>query len=387
MYQHQLIMCSATLLIATLHAQAQSVKPQNDISDLDFRQTLIDLGSYLDSHKGTDLRRQFEAIPEDYLRQMHSAVANPLQLQGAVAALKKHDADLAAERLTRAAAVTAASPDPMAAFPSCPPNTIIDTSPGSPCTPAYADPNNTSWRAMVTPLIVAGAFSPSDYTSVSPQACGLTTEVNLQQVTVAMQGLYNSLTPACSIIPAPVNATCWGPLILVAVADSISAGLFSDCVEQDNLVNAAEIDAGFHNTVTIYNSLKGVDTHLTNVDTDIDTRIGNLSTQITNVNSQISSEFTALDTHLTNVDNHVAAEFTALGSQLTTLFNQLTNQVSQATVLLSADQKQVMKLLLEPDGLKAINPAILTCTGSNCPNVLANCPAAGCTWNNIGPLP
>src|SRR5207247_3136423 len=126
------------------------------------------------------------------------------------------------------------------------------------------------------------------------------------------------------------------------------------------------IDAGFHNTVTIFNAL-GTD-------------FTALNTHLTNVNNQITNEFTATNTHLTTVDNHVAAEFLALDAHLVTLVNQLSNQISQGTALLGADLKQVMKLELTPNGQKQVNPAILTCTGTNCPNVLANCPAAGCSW-------
>jgi hypothetical protein len=69
------------------------------------------------------------------------------------------------------------------------------------------------------------------------------------------------------------------------------------------------------------------------------------------------------------------------------LINQLVNQIGQGTARLGADAKQLMKLQLTPEGIKVLNPAILTCTGTNCPNVLAACPAAGCSWNNVGPLP
>ena len=138
-------------------------------------------------------------------------------------------------------------------------------------------------------------------------------------------------------------------------------------------MNTAEIDAGFHNTVTIFNAL-GTD-------------FTALGTHLTNVNNQITTEFGALDTHLTNVDTHIAAEFVALDSHLVVLFNQLTTQIAQGTALLNADLRQVMKLELTPDGQRMIVPAILTCTGTNCPNVLASCPAAGCSWNNVGPLP
>jgi hypothetical protein len=112
-----------------------------------------------------------------------------------------------------------------------------------------------------------------------------------------------------------------------------------------------------------------------------------LGTQLTNVDNHVTSEFTALDTHLTNIDTHIGMEFLALDTHLVTLFNQLTTQIAQGTALLGADLKQVMKLELTPEGQRKIVPAILTCTGTNCPNVLAACPAAGCSWNNVGPLP
>ncbi len=153
-------------------------------------------------------------------------------------------------------------------------------------------------------------------------------------------------------------------------------GYFADCSEQDGNVNAAKIDAAFHNTVTIFDSL-GADTN-------------KIVWQINIVGGQVAAvdtHLTNVDTDLTNVDNHVTAEFVTLNANLTNLLNLLTTQVANSTALTSADLKQVMKLELTPDGQKKIVPAILTCTGTDCPNVLNKCPAAGCSWNNVGPLP
>jgi len=137
----------------------------------------------------------------------------------------------------------------------------------------------------------------------------------------------------------------------------------------NSLLDGAKVDATLADVTDIHGDVVGLDTHLTNV------------------NNQITSEFSALDTHVTNVDNHIAAEFTALDAHLVALVSQLSNQITGATDLLSAELKQVMKLELTPEGQRQIVPAILTCTGANCPNVLTMCPSAGCFWNNVGPLP
>jgi len=391
MKQLLLIMGATALLVAPSRAQAQS---QNDMTIPEFRQVLVDLGSYLDAHKGTDLRSQFEAIPDNVLMKLYPTISNPRQLQSAVAALKQHDAEQGAQLRLLPEASANISASPMLVVGTCPPNSIIDNSSGAACTPAYPDPTNSAWRNMVNPLITFGAFSPSDYASVSSQSCGLTVESNLVQVVAALNGTVTAASIGCSALQAiPVGGTiaagvCDAAVTLVAVAGAVSQGLLADCSEQDGNVNTAEIDAGFHNTVTIYNALG---TDFTTLNTALGTDFTNLntalSTDFTSLNTALGSDFTNLNTHLTTVDNHIAAEFVALDAHLVTLVNQLTNQIAQGTALSDAELRQVMKLLLTPDGLKKIDPPILTCTGTNCPNVLAACPAAGCSWNNAGPLP
>jgi hypothetical protein len=294
---------------------------------------------------------------------------------------------------------------PQAVVGSCAPNTIIDNSPGAACTPAYPDPTNTAWQIVIDDLNGINAFSPSDYNSVKSQQCGLTVEMGLQRTTVTFQSLLNSLSPICSIIPAPLNAACYIPLTAVAVTDSVSQSLYSDCLEQDGLVNAAEIDAGFHNTVTIYNKLGAAQT-------DIDNRFGSLSSSVSNVSTQVtgtSSQLTALSTQLTNatntidghtdstvstaatnINNHTDSDINALTTIVTTGFNNLSGQLGSATNLLVAYLQQVMKLDLTPEGQRQLIPAILTCDGTAahpCPKPLAACQTTGCSWNSVGPLP
>lgn len=111
----------------------------------------------------------------------------------------------------------------------------------------------------------------------------------------------------------------------------------------------------------------------------------------------IHDQITGVDNHLTNVDNHVSGEITALQAQMVALLAALSNQVGnvQASVDLAnqrllksiAAERQIMKLDLLPNGQRSVAPAILSCTGSDCPNPLSQCPDGLCSWNRVGPLP
>jgi hypothetical protein len=213
----------------------------------------------------------------------------------------------------------------------------------------------------VNPLITFKAFNPTDYPSVSSQSCDLTVESNLVQVVSALNGTVTVAAIACSALPPIASNVCDAAVAVVGVAGAVSQGLLADCSEQDGNVNAAQIDAAFHNTVTIFNSLNGINDQITSEFNAASTQLTNVNSQITGefgiVNANLSTDFVALttqlanvDTHLTNVDTHIAAEFTTL-----------TTVVNQATAQLNAELKQIMKLELTPDGLKVIDPPILTC--------------------------
>jgi hypothetical protein len=113
--------------------------------------------------------------------------------------------------------------------------------------------------------------------------------------------------------------------------------------------------------------------------------------------SNVETQVTNLDMHLSNVDTHVSTEFSALDAHLSALLASVSNQVSivqssldqanQRLLVLMAGEKEIMKLDLTPDGQRKIVPSILTCMGSNCPDVLQSCPGGACFWNNVGPLP
>jgi hypothetical protein len=207
------------------------------------------------------------------------------------------------------------------------------------------------------------------------------------------KGLQVPLDYACETIVEILGEGTNAPFcIAAAIAKAVEVVLDSLIDHQEfcnGLLDGAKVDATLSDVENIHADVGALDTHLTNVDNQITSEFGALDTHLTNVNDQITGEFTAVDTHLTNVDNHVANEFAALDAHVVTLFSTLGAQLTGSTDLLSAGLKQVMKLELTPEGRRQIAPAILTCTGTNCPDVLAACTGAGgvCSWNNVGPLP
>ena len=406
-----LFLAAATLLAVPSLAQTQHSIPatQNDISFAEFRQTVLDLGTYLDAHRGTQLAMQFEAIPDEMLARLYLAVPSPRKLQGAVAALKQHDAEARSKSLAQAQTQAGSnflkgiSPLVVYTDPSCqPPNTNIIDDPPAMCNPAYPDPTNSFWQTMVNPLISVSAFSglssSTDYTDASPQVCGLSVETNQSAMASSLEGTVLAASAVCNAVPIG-GSFCWAADAVFALSAANAVGLYEDCVEQDNLVNSAKIDAAFHNTVTIYDALGGLGTQLasdtTTITGDISTATSIITGDITSATSTIASDIASSTTtiagDITVVNNNINAQFMTTDTAIATLTGNvaaLAKQLTQTTALLQAYEKAIMRLEMTPNTSKNVIYPILTCTGTNCPNVLQECDpplANGCSWNKLGP--
>ena len=55
------------------------------------------------------------------------------------------------------------------------------------------------------------------------------------------------------------------------------------------------------------------------------------------------------------------------------------DEVEQQFKIVKAAQRQIMRLLLTPQGRRTIDPDVLTCTGDDCPQVIA-CPGGECSF-------
>jgi hypothetical protein len=161
----------------------------------------------------------------------------------------------------------------------------------------------------------------------------------------------------CEALTELTDIPCWIAQGVLQVAAEANNTVAAQCAIVDGAVDAAEIEAGYENTVSLYRNLDAHHMALLNHDTQIKTAI----TNATNILS------TAL-----------AAHDTAIKALLAKLQATVDNNTQQLKVTQALNQ-QVIRLLLTPEGRRSVNPAVMTCTGDNCPKVL-NCPGDECSF-------
>jgi hypothetical protein len=261
MNQAWLLLAATALLVTPSRAQTQSAQSQTEITIPEFRQALADYGAFIDGLKGTELKRHFEEAPDYILAKLYTGVSNGRQLQSAIAVLKKSVAERAliepgAKSRALPQMSPASPPTPSAKDGDCFPGLIVDDALGALCTPAY--PSGAGWEKLVAALIPPGALTESngDINTVSSQQCDVNVESNLSLATSVLQGTVEVASAVCSALPPGASNACFVIAADVAVGGAVTQGLFSDCQSRDGNVNSAQIQASFHNTVTIYNSLK-----------------------------------------------------------------------------------------------------------------------------------
>jgi hypothetical protein len=79
-----------------------------------------------------------------------------------------------------------------------------------------------------------------------------------------------------------------------------------------------------------------------------------------------------------DIKNRLATHDTEIKALLATL-QGVVDENNQRLKSAQAVQRAIIRLLLTPEGRRSVNPAVLTCTGDNCPSVL-RCPGPECSF-------
>ena len=157
----------------------------------------------------------------------------------------------------------------------------------------------------------------------------------------------------CEALPELADIPCWIAQGVLQAAAEANNTVAAQCAIVDGAVDAAEIEAAFENGVAIYANL---DAH----HTALNTHDLNLTVQAADIKAQ-------LVTHDTDMK--------ALLASLQSAVNENTQRLKST----QAVQRAIIRLLLTPEGRRKVNPAVLTCTGDDCPAVL-QCPGPECNF-------
>jgi hypothetical protein len=115
----------------------------------------------------------------------------------------------------------------------------------------------------------------------------------------------------------------------------------------DDDIDSAEIEGAYERAGQVYDKVSELQVTVGGTDQDI---------------AVLRSDLASHDTGVRDLLADVMAEVRA-------------NQQQMKKVI--AVQRQIIRLLLQPEGKRSVNPAVLTCTGDNCPLVL-DCPGNEC---------
>jgi hypothetical protein len=268
-----LVLGSALLVLPSL---AQTDK---DISLSEFRQSMYDVAALVDARQGTTLTAQFQNISDETLAKWYKAVPDGRRFQHAASVLKSraqsgglpartrpYASQLMAANPRRASALTE-SQMPMASPAAgitlvAPPDLTL-------ATPVYADDGGPGsapqWEGLVNTLQVIGALPSGSAYSLRAQRCDHDTKVLYSVLASTFAGIKDAADSACEIIPdvlivilgegteIPFKEICFGICLALNVLNSAVAGLNGDCEENDGLIQGAEIEAAYKNTLALYN--------------------------------------------------------------------------------------------------------------------------------------
>jgi hypothetical protein len=260
----------SALLVSPSFAQTN-----RDVSLSEFRQSMYDsIVMLVDGPQGTTFAAQFQKIPDETLAKWYKGVPDGRRFQQAVSILKAR-AEAGALPLqprrygsqpmalhSRLATAAPETYSPMASpFASgigsvtAPVFTLY--------TPNY--PSGGNWNNLISTLSGAGALSSSDPNVQYNQRCYQDTKVLFSVLTSTFSGIKDAADSACEIVPdilvvilgegatIPLKEICFAICMIFNVLNSATDGLSGDCDEQDGLIQGAEIEATYNNSIALYN--------------------------------------------------------------------------------------------------------------------------------------
>lgn len=366
-------------LLAAGHARADEVSLE------ELRSTLIraaELSSRM-APANIPSTRALEMAPPEVLEVLRDSMSNPGELALSVDRLEAAMVD---------AQVGTAAPSALQALALLSTDQINrgDPDPLDPPKPAYPEsPGGVGpYNTFTATLSGLGALVDSDGDSrLNDERCGADYEADLQ-IGYSAIGSLDAILAGCSALPPGAEDVCFGVAAITAGTAFGFQIAISQCALQDALVDSAEIEAAFENTVIIFDKLAEVQgtvnssssvlsAHAAELSSGIDllanllrmtlTQIGEHDTAIKNALAAHDGEVKAvLTVHDTDIKNVIGAHDAAVQSRLEDVQSGVDTNTELLQVVLER-QLEVIRLLHTPQGQRESDvPA---------------CGGGPCTWN------
>jgi hypothetical protein len=329
-----MVICIWQPAAAQGQATPQAAQP---VSIQEFRQLVIRMANALNSRPGgspaaTKLREKIEAADAQALDVMYNARADWTELRHAVQLMtsKPTPADAPPSLLF--------GPNPLQAA-------LVGTLPYEPFPPAY--PTGSNYATFRATLPGLGAMSDTNGDgSLDDERCDANFEAGVAIASAVFSFASIAIDLGCHALPELLDIPCFVAAEVVALAAEATNTVAAQCALVDGAVDATEIEAAFENTVRLFGNLGTHHGALVQHDTEIKTQLA---------------------THDTDI------------KALLAILQAGVNDANQRLKVSETLQRQIIKLLLTPEGLRAVDPAALSCTGDNCPKIL-DCPGTECTF-------
>lgn len=315
-------------------AQAQTAQP---VSIQEFRQLVIEMAAALANRPGgspaaTKLRQKIEAADTQALDVMYHARADWTELRHAVALMT-----------SRQAAVDVLPPPP--SLFSVPLPALTGSLPHAPYPAVY--PSGSNYETFRATLPGLGAMTDTNGDgSLADERCDANFEAGVAIASAVFSFASIAIDLGCHALPELVDIACFVAAEVIALAAEATNTVAAQCALVDGAVDATEIEAAYENTVRLF---------------------GNLGTH----HGALIQHDTEIKTQLATHDTEIKALLAILQAGV--------NEANQRLKVSETLQRTIIKLLLTPEGLRAVDPAALSCTGDNCPKVL-DCPGTECAF-------
>jgi hypothetical protein len=336
------------LLVQPARSEGLASEP---VSRAELRDLLIRITELLDvngnnSEAARSLRQRIDLLDPQSFERLYGFSSNWKKLRIAVDLMSKgstakngdRPAAVAIDDVARQAASTAGLPADRfdAGYPS-----------GS---------NYSTFRATL-PGLGAMSDTPGSVPGLDDERCNSNFEAGVAIASATFAFANIIAETACEALTELLDIGCWIAQGVLQAAAEANNTVAAQCAIVDGAVDATEIEAAFENTVAIYKNLDAHHLALKTHDADIKTTIA----------SAVNTLLITLNKHDVDIKAAIAA------------VKGVVDQNTQLLKVSKALDGQIIRLLLTPEGKKEVNPAVMTCTGDNCPAVL-DCPGKECSF-------